>query len=277
MTNGRIIDSFKDFNDFWSLRTRVRIALRSPVVFVLSLGRSIDGTSDWICFPYYHHVFKDERRGFERQLDYLKNNGDFLSLDKTVDLLGGNEPIHGRFFCITFDDGLRSCYDHALPILAERKIPAAFFVVTEHIADTSIGESRVFRRLHPGLQYGYEYLTWGECAVMLRSGMTIGSHTCSHTKLTGLNSSEARSQLINSKKAIEEKLGIECKHFACPWGIPGKYFSDRDVSIAKEVGFRSFLTTQRGKNRKGSSPFAIRRDHMYANWSNYQLKYFLSR
>lgn len=276
MRNGQI-DSFEDLRVFWSLRTKIRTALRDSIVFVLSLGRSIDNSSNWIRFPFYHHVFRDERRGFERQLDYLMNNGDFLSLDRAVELLERNEPINGRFFCITFDDGLRSCYDHALPILAERKIPAAFFIVTENIADTSMGEIRICKRLHPGLPYSYEYLTWSECAEMLKAGMTIGSHTCSHAKLNDLNANEVRRQFTESKKAIEEKLEIECKHFACPWGVAGTYFDNRDVDIAKEVGYRSFLTTQRGENQRGCSPFALKRDHMYANWSNYQLKYFLSR
>jgi peptidoglycan/xylan/chitin deacetylase (PgdA/CDA1 family) len=277
MINGHIIDSFEDFKAYWSLPTRIRTVLKDSIIFVLSLGRSIDHTSDWIRFPYYHHVFNDERRGFECQLDYLRNNGDFLSLDRVIELLERKEPIKGRFFCITFDDGLRSCYDNAFPILAERKIPAAFFIVTENTAAPSVVEGRFCKREASSMPYFYEYLTWSECAEMLKAGMTIGSHTSSHVKLADLNANEVRRQLIESKKAIEEKLGTECKHFACPWGRPGKDFNNRDVNIAKEVGYRSFLTTRRGKNQSGSSPFVLMRDHIHANWKNYQLRYFLSR
>lgn len=270
------INSIDDLRAYWSLRTKIRTTLRDLSVSVLSLNRSIDNSSGWIRFPYYHHVFEDERRGFERQLDYLGNNGDFIPLDKAVELLESNEAISGRFFCITFDDGLRCCYDHALPILTEREIPATFFIVTGNTADTSIGETRICRQLHPGLPYSYEYLTWSECAEMLKAGMTIGSHTCSHAKLNDLNADEIRCQLAESKEAIEKKLEVECKHFACPWGI-STYFDNRAMDIAKEVGYRSFLMAQRGKSQVGSSPFAVRRDHMYAYWSNSQLRYFLSR
>lgn len=271
-----VVDSFKDIKASWSLGEKVRTVFRNSVVNALSFGRSIAASSNWIRFPYYHHVFDDERRGFERHLTYLKNYGDFLALDTVVEMLESNMSINGRFFCVTFDDGLKSCFDNALPVLAEMNIPATFFLVTELIADTSLGETRVCRPLHTALTYCYEYLIWSECAQMLRAGMTIGSHTLSHARLYALDESQTRHQLVLSKNIIERKLGIECKHFACPWGQVGKHFDIRDAKIAREAGYRSFLTTHRGRNQWGTSPFALSRDHLYANWSVYQLRYFFS-
>jgi len=242
---------------------------------MLSLGKSIGRSTGWIRFPYYHHVFPDERRGFARQLDYLRNCGECISLDQAVSMLEAGQPIDGRYFCLTFDDGIKCCHDGATPILAERGIPGAFFIVTDYTADTV--DARIRRRLHGGVAYAYEYLTWAECREMVAAGMTIGSHTRSHVRLAGLGENEVRRQLTESKQTIEEKLGIACKHFACPWGGAGKDFdSQRDVAFASDAGYRSFLTTRRGKNTSGDAPYAIRRDNTYANWSTHQLRYFMS-
>jgi hypothetical protein len=53
------------------------------------------------------------------------------------------------------------------------------------------------------------------------------------------------------------------------------YDPSRHPQMAGRVGYRSFLTTQRGSNRQGRSSLDIRRDHLLANWGNYQLRYFL--
>ncbi|MDP1908156.1 MAG: hypothetical protein Q8K85_07645, partial [Hyphomicrobium sp.] len=69
-----------------SVRARARSAVRDLALRGLSLGRRIDG-GGWIRFPYYHHVFDDERRGFARQLDYLRRFGDFVSIDEAAAML----------------------------------------------------------------------------------------------------------------------------------------------------------------------------------------------
>lgn len=269
-----VVSSFRELQTFPAQSRAIR-ALRNATIFVLSVGKSIRRSTGWIRFPYYHHVFEDERRGFARQMSYLRNYGEFISLGRAVALLNGGDPIDGRYFCVTFDDGLACCHDGAMPILVERGIPAAFFIVTDYTA--SDDEERVCRPLHARSRYAFEYLTWAECREMVQAGMTIGSHTCSHAKLADLDIDEAYLQMRQSKRIIEEQLGTKCHHFACPWGRAGVEFDpQRDIDLAKKTGYKSFLTTQRGKNHAGSSPFAIRRDNTYANWGNDQLRYFLS-
>jgi peptidoglycan/xylan/chitin deacetylase (PgdA/CDA1 family) len=272
-----IARSFRDIKSTWNAGVRLRTAVRDLAVNALAVSRSIDRTTDWIRFPYYHHVFEDERAGFARQLDYLKGFGEFVTLDRAVEMLSSQEPIRGRYFCVTFDDGIKCSYDCAFPVLAERGIPAAFFVVTDYVADDANGAARVAGPLHAASGFDYEYVTWRECAIMARNGMTIGSHTCSHRRLSDIGEEELHLQLQDSRKAIEGRLGAECRHFAAPWGIPGADFqAERDVAAARAAGYRSFLTTRRGRMIAGGSPFAINRDHTLAAWSNAQLRYLFS-
>ena len=81
---------------------------------------------------------------------------------------------------------------------------------------------------------------------------------------------------VDSKNIIEAKLQVECKHFAPPWGKPGKDFNiETSKKLTKEIGYKSLATTERGLNFRGADTYNIKRDHMIAAWENYQLRYFL--
>lgn len=265
----------------WSLRQRLRSAARKTAIFLLSLPARISGRREWIFFPYYHHVLDDERRGFDRQLTYMRQFGEFVSLDDAITALQNPGGLGGRYFCVSFDDGFRSCLTNALPILLDHRCPAAFFVPTNHISldldenrDAFRGPDAFGDTPFPPL----EHLTWDECHQLQVAEMTIGSHTCSHARPAGLDPAGFDAELRESKARIECQLGKPCHHFACPWGQP---FADFDPTThpaqARKVGYRSFLTTVRGPNSSGADAYFIRRDHMLAGDSMFVLRYFLSR
>jgi peptidoglycan/xylan/chitin deacetylase (PgdA/CDA1 family) len=259
-------------------RARARDLVRDGAVFALSLGKSINSTSGWIRFPYYHHVFDDERAGFSRQLDYLKQHGDFISLSNAVSLLESGATIDGRFFCITFDDGFKNNLTNAVPILLDKKAPAAFFLTTDYIGlDVDVDQQRLLD-FYDHRQTLMEFLNWDDCKKMIAAGMEIGSHTMGHTRLSGLQEDDVRQQLAASKKVIESNLDQRCVHFCSPFGIPGRDFDpQRDPALVRAAGYKSMLTTERGAMRSGDDPFRVRRDHMLANWGVHQLRYFLSQ
>ena len=97
--------------------------------------------------------------------------------------------------------------------------------------------------------------------------------------MAGLSVNELENELENSKKVIEDNLGVECLHFACPWGRPNIDFDTLNIAgQMKSAGYQSFATTQRGKmDKEFDHLFNIKRDHLLASWENYQLKYFFSR
>ena len=72
-------------------------------------------------------------KGFERQIRYLKNFGEFIELNDATNLLNSGEEIKGRYFCLTFDDGYSSDIEIVLPELQEINAAATFFIGKEAI------------------------------------------------------------------------------------------------------------------------------------------------
>jgi peptidoglycan/xylan/chitin deacetylase (PgdA/CDA1 family) len=272
--------SIRTLDDYEGPKTpasKARDKLRATAIALIARSRPVTPKGSWIRFPYYHHVFDDERKGFARQLGYFRNTGEIISLDRAVELLAEPRKLNGRYYSITFDDGFRNNLTNAVPLLVDQQSVAAFFLPSSRIQDE--------RRWDPSLPVAPyashrepEYLTWDECRIMIGEGMTIGAHGVTHRPLSGLGDEDVYKELRDSRDSIEANTSSPCRHFACPWGRPHIDFSiDREPIIAKEVGYSSFLTTQRGSFRRIPHAYMIERDQLMANWPVSQLRYFFSR
>jgi peptidoglycan/xylan/chitin deacetylase (PgdA/CDA1 family) len=72
-------------------------------------------------------------RMFERHLDCIARNFQFVSVDDIGERLASGRPFGRPVAAITFDDGYYDNYEFAFPILKRKGIPAAVFVVTDLI------------------------------------------------------------------------------------------------------------------------------------------------
>lgn len=93
----------------------------------------------------YHRVVEDfassaktsipsmlvSRRMLERHLDWIGRRFRFISLDELGARLEARDGREDPVAAITFDDGYRDFYDHALPVLKRKGVPAGVFVVTD--------------------------------------------------------------------------------------------------------------------------------------------------
>lgn len=77
-------------------------------------------------------------------------------------------------------------------------------------------------------------LSWDMIRKMHHGGITIGSHTKSHTLLTSESAETAAEQLAESKAAIEKQLQAPIRHFAYPDGR----FNPRVVEAVNSTGYR---------------------------------------
>ncbi len=272
------IANYGEFLAAHTSRKRLRRVFRDATVSLFSMMCRMPTGSNWLRFPYYHHVLDDETKGFRRHLRFFQETGDIISLPVAIEMLESGEPINGRYFVITFDDGFKNCATNAVPILLDCGATAAFFLPTFYIGEDPGNEQLAPLSFYKPLQVRFEFLNWDDCRDMASAGMTIGSHSVNHPCLMDLSANEVEYELRTSKEKIESEIDATCDHFCCPTGRPGVDFViDRDPAIALKCGYRSFLTTRRGSFSRKQTPMMIERDHTIAAWGNEQLRFFFSR
>lgn len=90
-------------------------------------------------------------------------------------------------------------------------------------------------------------LNWDEVQKMAEDRITIGSHSHTHPILSRMPVQKAKEDILNSKKIIEENLGIKVKHFAFPNGR-AEDFSEDLREYCRDIGFESVASVIYGTN-----------------------------
>jgi len=117
---------------------------------------------------------------------------------------------------VTADDGWLSFVENALPELKGRRIPVAIFVISDHMGD-SMGEQRDRIVPETGLRALLPDIATGL--------VTIGSHTCSHSRITTIERREALRELMDSRERLKQVIGREVDLFCFPFGVHSAYDS----------------------------------------------------
>jgi len=119
--------------------------------------------------------YATDTQNFAAHLEWLNAHGFHpISLQQLVDAADHGAPLPDKPVLLTFDDGLRSVYTRAFPLLRSYGFPALVAVVTDWI-DLPPG-----RRVDYGPRpFGREdFLTWEQLRDMRASGLVeIASHT----------------------------------------------------------------------------------------------------
>ena len=89
------------------------------------------------CMTYLNDEISEQ--AFTRQLDYLTRNYTVLSLQETIKLIENNELPQGKPICtISFDDGLKSVYTKAFPILKQKGVLFDVFLNTAAVDNNQL-------------------------------------------------------------------------------------------------------------------------------------------
>src|SRR5213075_2997679 len=214
---------------------------------------AVDQTAQVIVYGYHRFVNQVRRpdteimpQMFEQQMQELKNRGitvigmqDFLAWKR------GEKNIPPRCAIITFDDGWKSQYDVAWPIMKKFGYPFTMFIYTEGVRGGSLG--------------GGEAITWEQLADMRDNGVDIEAHTATHqdlreghnimlaapggkktrTKLTGPEYEQwVRNEVVGSKELLEQRLGIKVNCFAVPFGN----YNEHVKELARNAGYEAMFT-----------------------------------
>ncbi len=91
------------------------------------------------------------------------------------------------------------------------------------------------------------------------SGMEIGGHTVNHPILSSTRIDEARDEILNGKKYLEELINAPIKYFAYPSGRSEKDYTREHADLVRELGFLAALTTNNGAIDQSSALFELPR------------------
>src|SRR5881227_1982412 len=213
----------------------------------------VDQTAQTIIFCYHRLVDKIRYPGteitpaaFEAQMKELKDRG--ITVIPMQDLLAwkrGEKNIPPRCAVISFDDGWKSQYEVAWPIMKKFGYPFTLFLYTEGVRGGSLG--------------GGEAITWEQLADMRDNGVDIQAHTATHQdlreghtvmviepggkrtkkKLTGaVYEKWVQNEVVGCKELLEQRLGIKVNCFAVPFGN----YNEHVKELARNAGYEAMFT-----------------------------------
>lgn len=193
----------------------------------------------------YHRIVDDDRdsfavrpRDFARQMAAVARSGRAVDLGAAMDAIGSGSESAVKIV-LSFDDGTHDFLTAAMPVLSRLRLPAVIYVNPSRVGS-------------PG------FLGWNDLQALSRAGVHIGSHSLDHISLGQLESREVRRQLVESRRALEDRLGHEVTSLAYPFGTQ-RDFSDRVKAEVSGAGYYSACTSINGVNGAGSDLLALRR------------------
>jgi peptidoglycan/xylan/chitin deacetylase (PgdA/CDA1 family) len=159
-------------------------------------------------------------------------------------------PPHERTLAVTFDDAHRSVFELAAPAMARLGIPGTVYVPTDYAGtDEPMGWDGYDEWLGGEHESELLCMDWEQLRALAADGWEIGSHTCSHPRLSRLDEAEIATELRDSRRICEERMGTPCTSIAYPYSD----YDDRVVRAAGEAGYRFACTVPRGPE----SPLAL--------------------
>lgn len=176
---------------------------------------------------------------FRKQMEALKNLGlPVITLSEFLAWKKGEKSLPPRSILITIDDGWKSVYTDAYPILKEFKFPFTVYLYKNYVDG------------------GGRALTTPWIEEMQKNGCTIGSHSVSHpfpgtVKHYAKKGPEhfdkfLRKEFGDSKKFLEAKFGQSITTYA----YPGGYHTEPMYPVAAEFGYDVLFTVLPGKIRR---------------------------
>lgn len=228
---------------------------------------------DSIRIPLAHAVFTEDLPRFEGIARYLLESRRPLTPSELFAHYRQKDvnPVRGRSFIYSFDDGLRSSYEATVRVLDPLGIKAMFFVPTRMLELETPEEMRQFawERLYLGRLpidslRSEDYLMMGvdELRDLQRRGHAVFPHTHSHAYMSDIQTQEdVERELIRPKEIVEDILQARSDAFAFPIGtdrVMGAYAYRRIGEI-----YSYCFTALMGPNTTNTHPLLFHRDAVH--------------
>lgn len=224
--------------------------------FLLVPGPALAGEPRGDATIFIYHHFGDERYPttnvgmdqFREQMAYLAvNDYQAIPLAELVASLRDGKPLAPKTVVITIDDGYRTTFSEAWPVLRKYGFPFTVFLYVE------------------GLERGYpNYLTWDQVEEMAAAAVDFQDHSYSHHRLadwpSGMSEVEyrrwIRADLARGAAIMERRLGVKLRFMAIPYGE----YNDVVLSEIRKAGYEAAFTQDAGSVSDETELFLIPRE-----------------
>lgn len=244
----------------------------------------------------YHEIADDVRergepdavstRQFANQLSWLRENGYHpVSVQQILDARAGIAPLPERAVLLTFDDGYRSLYEKAYPLLRAFGYPGVASLVGEWMETPAGAMVRYGDRQLPR----ENFLTWEQAKEMQASGLIeFGSHSYAQHGALPANPQgnvepaivtarydpttqsyetaqdweiRVRADLARNSALIQTRLGKAPRVMTWPYGR----FNGKAIDIARNLGMPVCLTLDEGINHPAQALSRTLRNYLIHN------------
>lgn len=240
--------------------------------FLPSLVRANDVVySNEVVVLVYHHI-DDQVQGsvtisttlFEKQLEAMQRKGyHFISMDEFKSFKSEGAAIPDNAVLVTFDDGYKSFYTNAFPILKKMRIPAVNFVITKDmdnpggtlIPSLSREEIKKMRKEFAGI----DFQCHSDALHAMNNGKPLLTNKISQNGITETDD-EFKQRILNDTRIGLAKLNeVNGSKSVDSYAYPFGSYDDHTITYLQEAGVKFAFTTKSGITMKDTDPMQIPR------------------
>ncbi len=171
---------------------------------------------------YYHEVVEDQdgysyqkigKTKFEEQMRYLHSEG-----YNTICFEDLEKPLPDKAIIVSFDDGFRTVYENAMPIMNRYGIKGTVYLPTAYIGENE------------------KFITWDMARKMKESGLwSFAAHTHNHIDIRCIEDMDEEIERSNS--IITKAFGCKPTAFCMPCGG----YSAKSVKEVRRAGGYKYM------------------------------------
>ena len=203
---------------------------------------------------------------FRRQIAYVAAHHDIVSVEHGIELVRSGARLRRPAAVITFDDGYRSVFKTARPIMSELGVAGCCFVCSD-----IVGTDRRFAHdADIPVSLWLDVMDWTELKMLRTEKWSIGTHTATHVRLSACTGEQLNYEIEEPRRAVRDRLGVAEPVLAYPFGLRDD-ISDEAIEIVRKAGHAVVLDDYSGEIPTGTTALVLGRielggDHETMAW-----------
>lgn len=215
----------------------------------------------------YHGTAASDAAALDRQLSFYRQSFENCDMRRLTDVLEGVSCRPS--IAVTFDDGYRSNFDIAAPLLERHGLTGWFFVSPGRLRGTP-GERTIDG------EDADDFMSAAELRSLVARGHVVGCHTHSHIRLReGLSDAVLNAEIVQSRYDLEALLGTPVETFCWVGGEEWSYSPAAHAHVLM-AGYRFAFMTNVQPVTRATHPLFLQRTNIEANWPDAHVRFYLS-